>query len=72
MEEQIKAWSLKQIAEAKARRNWSALPQDFELNAVAQVYRSIAKNFDKRAIKARIAASKAQTFDELETAVLSA
>lgn len=58
------------IAKNRARRNWKALPSDFERDAVAFVYRQIKPHFCPiRDIKTRIAASKALTFEELESAL---
>ena len=63
-------WILEKVAKAKARRNWKALPSDFERDAVAFTYRLIKPSFCKiKHIKQHIAASKAVTFEELEKAV---
>lgn len=63
-------WGHEQVAAAKARRDWKALPAQFEADAVRFVYRQIKDHFCKiRDIKARIAASKACTFEELEAAI---
>jgi hypothetical protein len=51
------------------RRDWSQLPQGYELDAVKAAYRDIKPYFDRRDIAARVAASKATTFEELRQAV---
>jgi len=71
MESAILAWALAQLEATHARSKWDTLPYGFELQAVQQVYRQIKPHFDKRAIKARIAASKAQTFAELRAVLLA-
>lgn len=63
-------WGLDKIAEGKARRNWKALPAQFEQDAVRFTFNLIKPHFCKhREIKQRIAASKATTYEELERAV---
>jgi len=62
-------WGHDRIATAKAKRNWKALPPDFERDAVRFTFEAIKPHFCKhREIKQRIAASKAMTFEELEAA----
>lgn len=65
----IKSWMLSQLEEARSRRQWATLPQDFEAAAVARVYAGIKSHFGKSEIRERIAASKARTFNELEHAL---
>jgi hypothetical protein len=62
-------WVMKQINEASGRRNWSQLPNDFEHDAVKNVYQKIKPHFPAGAISHRIAASNASTFDELKEAI---
>ena len=63
-------WGHEKVAAAKARRNWKALPAQFEADAVKFTFNLIKPHFCKhREIKQRIAASKAMTFEELEAAI---
>lgn len=51
------------------RRDWSQMPVGYERDAVKAAYQDIKPFFDQRDVSARIAASKAATFDELRQAV---
>lgn len=51
------------------RRDWSQMPFGYERDAVKAAYQDIKPFFDQRDVSARIAASKAATFDELRQAV---
>ena len=51
------------------RRDWSQMPFGYERDAVKAAYQDIKSFFDQRDVSARIAASKAATFDELRQAV---
>ena len=63
-------WGHDQVAKAKARRNWKALPPSFEQDAVKFAYQRIKDHFcPHREIRQRIKASKAITFEELEAAI---
>lgn len=69
MEQQIKEWALSKVSEAKARRDWSALPSQFEQEAVVRLYMEIKRHFGKQDVKARIKSSAAMTFDDLSDAI---
>ncbi len=63
-------WGREKVAAAKARRNWKALPAQFEQDAVKFAFNLIKPHFCPiRDIKQRIKASKATTFEELEEAI---
>jgi hypothetical protein len=63
---------LQRIAEREAQRNWSALPQSFEQDAVRGLFKHMKDHFHpQKGIKARIAASKACTWKELRNALAS-
>ena len=65
-------WMLEQVETASARRDWTKLPQSFELQAVQALYeRTLKVHFNRKDIRPRINASKAGTFDDLRSAVLS-
>ena len=64
-----KAHFLALIETRQSQRNWSNLPADFERDAVKGIYRAMKDHFSQKGIKARIAASKAFTFDELKIAL---
>ena len=65
-----KAWMLERVDEAANRRDWSKLPQGFELDAVRMLFtRTLKVHFDRRDIRPRINASNAQTFSELREAI---
>lgn len=66
MNDNIKHWCCDIVLAAEARRDWKALPSDFESEAVRKVFKTIRPHFDKSAISLRIAASKAVTFAELK------
>jgi hypothetical protein len=51
------------------RRDWSQLPHGYEHDAVQAAYRDVKPYFDRRDIAARVAASKATTFEELRQAI---
>jgi hypothetical protein len=63
-------WGHDKVSEAKARRDWKALPAQFEQDAVRFTFNLIKPHFcPHREIKQRIKASKASTFEELQTAI---
>lgn len=66
---EIRAFMFRAIDEALQRRNWNTLPQDYTYAAVRKVFHIIKPHFDKRDIKARIDASRAQSFIDLRRAV---
>lgn len=66
MNDNIKHWCRDIVAAAQMRRDWQALPSDFERDAVRNVFKVIRPHFDKSAISMRIAASKAVTFEQLK------
>lgn len=65
-------WGHDKIAAAKARRDWKTLPPQFEADAVRFTFNLIKPHFlpTSQGIKQRIKASKAQTFEELEQAII--
>lgn len=70
MDAEIKQWMLTQIEAAEKRRDWSALPPDWEVTAVTHVFMRIKPHFDRKAdIGTRIAASKATSFVDLREAI---
>ncbi len=63
-------WGHERVAQAKARRDWKALPPQFEADAVRFTFNLIKPHFCKvREIKQRIAASRSRTYEELEAAI---
>lgn len=62
-------WGHDLVAANKARRNWKALPADFELVAVKFAFDHIKPHFDRRNPRERINASRATTFEELQEAL---
>ena len=64
-----KDYMLQRISERLAQRNWNALPADFTRDAVKALYRELKPHFDKRDIRARIEAGRANTFTHLQHAV---
>ena len=69
MADTIRAWMLERVHDAATRSRWDRLPGDFQLKAVQHTFKVIKPHFDKRDIRARIAASRAQNFAELRYAV---
>ena len=61
-------WQRDKVQEDKQRRNWKALPAQFEADAVKFTFSLIKPHFQKNEIKQRIAASRATTYEELERA----
>lgn len=51
------------------KRDWSKLPQQFELDAVRAAFSDIKELFPKKAISQRVRASRATTFSELREIV---
>lgn len=66
---QVLDWMRLQAKLVQGRRDWSNLPKEYEIQAVAAVFQQIKPHFDKRDIKVRIRASKATTFVELLNAL---
>ena len=62
-------WAKQKIEAVRQRRDWTALPADFERDQVSFLYKSIKPHFGRNEIRSRIAASKAQTFAELLGAI---
>jgi hypothetical protein len=62
-------WAKSKIEAVKNRRDWTALPASFEADQVKFLFALIKPHFSKKEIKARIAASRASTFDELLSAI---
>lgn len=63
---------MNRINEASARRNYSALPKDFERDAVRMFYtREIKNMIPNWVVGPRIKASKAETFQELRSAIIA-
>ena len=58
------------VAAGAIRRDWRQLPPDFERDAVHQAFARFIKPYlDKRDIRERINASKAETFAQLREAL---
>ena len=70
MHPEQKAHFIAKIESRMAERNWSNLPQSFEHDAVKGLFRVMKDHFSQKGIKARIAASKACTFEELKSALI--
>lgn len=51
------------------RRDWSTLPADFELNAVRAAFEDVKGLLPKSAVRERIKASRATSFNELRAAL---
>jgi len=64
-------WGKDLVERSKAKRNWKALPSDFERDAVRFAFEHIKLHFGRNEIKSRIAASRATTFEELQEAISS-
>lgn len=62
-------WAKSKIEAVKVRRDWTALPASFEADQVKFLFTLIKPHFSKNEIRARIAASRAHTFDDLLSAV---
>ena len=66
---EIRGWMLERVQEKATKHAWDRLSPDFQSEAVQATYTQIKPHFDKRDIRARIAASRARTFQDLRWAV---